>query len=59
MAIGEYYFDPKIHIDFSILRAMAHICSIALGREVSIEELPYLYENDYTCRLEMAYIICG
>ena len=57
MAIGGQYFDPKTHIDFSILRAMAAICSIVLKREVKIEELPYLYEHDYTCRLEMAYVI--
>jgi len=57
MAIGGYYFDPQVHIDFSILRAMAAICSMVLGREVNIEELPYLYEHDYTCRLEMTYVI--
>lgn len=57
MAIGGHYFDPQIHIDLSILRAMAAICSIALSREVNIDELPYLYEHDYTCRLEIAYVI--
>lgn len=57
MAIGGCYFDPQIRIDFAILRAMAAICAIVLGREVSIEELPYLYEHDYTCRLEMTYVL--
>lgn len=57
MAIGGYYFDPELSIDSSILRGMAAICSIALGRRVSIEELPYLYENNYTCRLEMTYVL--
>lgn len=57
MAIGGYYFDPQMHIDLSILRAMAAICSMVLGREVSIEELPYLYEHDYTCRCEMVYVL--
>ena len=57
MAIGECYFDPKIRIDLAILRAMAAICAIVLGRDVNIEELPYLYEHDYTCRLEMTYVL--
>lgn len=59
MAIGGYYFDPKVGIDSSILRAMAEICAITLHRPVKIEELPALYESDYTCRLEMTYVLCG
>lgn len=57
MAIGGYYFDPQVRIDMSILRAMACLCSIVLGREVSVDELPYLYEHDYTCRLEITYVL--
>lgn len=57
MAIGGHYFDPKINIDCSILRAMAMICAIVLGRDVEIDELPYLYEHDYTCRLEITYVL--
>ena len=57
MAIGGYYFDPQLRIDLAILRAMVTICSIVLGREVGVEELPYLYEHDYTCRLEIAHVI--
>lgn len=59
MAIGGYYLDPQIRIDHAILQAMANICAIILGRNVNINELPYLYETDYTCRLEMAYVLCG
>lgn len=59
MAIDGYYFDPKIRIDLSILQAMTAICSIVLHRFVTIDELPSLYETDYTCRLEMTYVLCG
>ena len=57
MLIGEYYFDTQQHIDLSILKAMATICSIVLGRNVDIVELPDLYKHDYTCRLEMTYVL--
>jgi hypothetical protein len=57
MSIGGYYFDPQINLDSSILQAMAAICSIALGRKVEVDELQYLYEHDYTCRLEMEYVL--
>lgn len=57
MAIAGYYFDPQISIDLSILSAMATICSIVLGKEVDINELPYLYEHNYTCRLEIESVI--
>ena len=59
MAIDGYFFDPQTRIDLSILQAMATICSIVLHRSVAIDELPALYENDYTCRLEMTYVLCG
>lgn len=57
MAIGDHYFDMSIRLDYSILQAMACICSIVLGRKVDIDELAYLYEHDYTCRLEMTYVL--
>lgn len=57
MSIAGCYFDPQIRIDFAILQAMTIVCSIVLGRNVEIAELPYLYEHDYTCRLEMTYVI--
>lgn len=59
MAIGGYYFDPQARIDNAILKAMTVICAAILDREVDIHELPYLYENNYTCRLEMTYVLCG
>lgn len=59
MAIGEYCFDPNARIDLLILQAMSTICSIVLSRPVKIDELPALYESDYTCRLEMTYVLCG
>lgn len=57
MAIGGYYFDLRIGVDMAILQAMATICSIVLGRKVNIGELQYLYEHDYTCRLEIENVI--
>ena len=57
MAIGGYYFNPQIHVDLAILKAMAAICSIVLNKNVTIDELPYLYEHDYTCRLEITYVL--
>ena len=57
MAIGGYCFDPQQRVDHSILNAMAMVCSFVLGRYVDMCELPYLYEHDYTCRMEIAYII--
>ena len=57
MAIGGQYFDPSNNIDCKILKAMAAICSIVLGRKVDTDELPYLYEHDYTCRLEITNVI--
>ena len=59
MAIGGYYFDPHNNLDSAILEAMAAICAITLRRPVEVEELPRLYESDYTCRLEMTYVLCG
>jgi hypothetical protein len=59
MAIGGYTFDPQVRIDYAILQGMTAICAIILGREVDIDELPHLYETDYTCRLEMTYVLCG
>lgn len=59
MTIGEYQFNPEVRVDLAILKAMAAICSCVLSKPVRIDELSYLYEHDYTCRLEMTYVLCG